>query len=131
MTWKLVLTTKEAIKQRFQETGVKVQPGECWEEPAYLNPDSIDYYQEHFFSLEYMRDWMGKRPPISVMLPSGQVWCIDQQASGMKSGWTVTGTIPVLTAAPSILVEGYHGFLQNGVLTDDLDGRSYPEPIKP
>lgn len=40
--------------------------------------------------------------------------------------WTRTGTPPTITASPSILTPRYHGFLQGGVLTDDLDRRSYP-----
>lgn len=59
-----------------------------------------------------------------VMLPDGLEWVIDGPA---KSGghWTRTGEPPKITASPSILTSKYHGFLREGVLTDDLDGRKY------
>lgn len=74
---------------------------------------------------EFTRDWEGKRPPICIALPgfkgSTVVWIPDQ-----KPGWTVTGEAPNLTVTPSINVEGvYHGFIQNGMITDDLEGRKY------
>lgn len=61
---------------------------------------------------------------LSVMTPGGP-WDIDwPSVSG--GGWTRTGTPPHVTASPSIHAVGkYHGFLQGGVLTDDLEGRSY------
>jgi hypothetical protein len=44
----------------------------------------------------------------------------------------IGGEGPTLTVAPSIQVsrrEGvtYHGHIQNGVLTDDCDGRTFPQ----
>jgi hypothetical protein len=73
----------------------------------------------------YTEQWLGKRMPIMVMLPDWSLWCIDQKSSNGE-GWTVVGNAPQVTASPSILVPRYHGFLQNGVLTPDLDGRTYP-----
>ncbi len=72
--------------------------------------------------------WTGDA--IQVVLPDGREWCITGPSSN-GGGWTVTGTMPAITASPSILVPGYHGFLQNGVLTDDLDGRTYPAGVRP
>lgn len=41
-------------------------------------------------------------------------------------GWTVTGDAPMITVSPSINVVGsYHGWIQNGVITDDCEGRKY------
>ena len=43
------------------------------------------------------------------------------------AGWTITGEPPHLTAHPSINVIGaYHGWLKDGVLSDDCEGRHYP-----
>lgn len=53
---------------------------------------------------------------ISVVCPDGGVWCIDDKASS-GGFWTREGTPPLLTVSPSIQTGGYHGHLQNGVLT--------------
>lgn len=57
--------------------------------------------------------------------PDGHDWCIDGPSSGDGPGWTRTGVPPMITVTPSILTPKYHGFLRDGVLTDDLDGRTY------
>jgi hypothetical protein len=57
-------------------------------------------------------------------LPDGSDWCIDGPSrSGGK--WTRTGEPPRLTVQPSIASPGYHGFLVDGVLSDDIEGRTY------
>ena len=53
---------------------------------------------------------------ISVICPDGSVWCIDDEATS-GGFWTREGTPPNLTVSPSIQTPGYHGHLQNGVLT--------------
>lgn len=74
-------------------------PGAMWNAdwllPAYAGPD-------------------GKS--LMVQTPGGP-WAID---SGAKGGgrWTRTGDAPRITARPSILMPGYHGFLTDGVLED-------------
>lgn len=40
-------------------------------------------------------------------------------------GWDVTGEPPNITVSPSIMDEHYHGWIKDGVLTDDTDGRTY------
>lgn len=59
-----------------------------------------------------------------LRLPDGTDWCIDGPANN-GPGWQRSGEPPLITATPSIASGRYHGFLQNGVLTDDLEGRSY------
>lgn len=73
-------------------------------------------------------DWIGPDGrSLSVMLPDCTAWLIDGPSrTGGK--WTRTGEVPHVTASPSIASAGYHGFLQNGVLTDDLEGRTYEVP---
>jgi hypothetical protein len=66
---------------------------------------------------------------VHVILPParGMVdeWHVDGRAvSGGR--WTRTGTPPRITVSPSILTDAYHGFLQNGVLTDSLPDRPMP-----
>lgn len=69
---------------------------------------------------------------LCVVTPAGYEWPIDAPArtkeGGVQkgNGWTRTGTPPMVTASPSIAQTGYHGFLQNGCLTDDCEGRTFP-----
>lgn len=58
-----------------------------------------------------------------VKLPGGHEWTAYGKSS-QGSPWTVTGTIPAITARPSIAAPTYHGWLTDGVLSDDLDRRS-------
>jgi hypothetical protein len=75
-----------------------------WLEPQMAGPDGIS---------------------LTMMLPDGYEWAIDGPATS-GGHWTRTGTPPHITARPSILSPGYHGWLTDGVLSDDLEGRSYP-----
>lgn len=78
-----------------------------------------------YLSIFYWRDWFGTRPPLFVQCP-GRVaaWCVDQKSNN-GDGWQVTGEPPNCTASPSIGMPAYHGWLRNGVLTDDVEGRAY------
>ncbi len=70
---------------------------------------------------------------LTVKLPSGSEWNMDRGRllNAAKKGrdfpqWTRTGEAPNVTAHPSINHVGqYHGWLKNGVLTDDCEGRTY------
>lgn len=65
---------------------------------------------------------------LTVQLPDGLPWCVDGPTSDCKDHdnrtghrcWTRTGdpgvVPPTVTATPSILTPGYHGFLTNGQL---------------
>lgn len=83
---------------------------------------------------EYRRDWAGKRPPLVVVVPAlskagYRLIPIDEHYTrpGETHGWTVTGQPPNVTCSPSINAIGdWHGWLQNGVLSDDVEGRTYP-----
>ena len=61
---------------------------------------------------------------LCMKLPDGREWMIDGPATG-GGKWTRAGVPPALTVTPSILSEGYHGFYTSGILTNDLDGRTY------
>lgn len=78
---------------------------------------------------DYYKANNAHRRPLFVILPSNALFCIDGQcwSNGEHyGGWTVTGEPQSITVSPSINVGGsYHGFLQNGVLTDDCEGRTY------
>lgn len=66
-----------------------------------------------------------------VRLPNGGIFDINSKSSTDHKPWDVTGEAPNITANPSIVhlgsahVKGWHGWLKNGVLTDDCEGRTY------
>ena len=92
-------------------------------------------------------DRAGRRWKNEVNLPVGAMWiCEESKTLGVKlpgicglnrfapnleynkHRWRVTGDPPNLTVTPSINSVGeYHGYLTDGVLSDDLDGRAYSE----
>lgn len=83
-------------------------------------------------SEEYYRDWYGKRPPLRVILPNGFIFNIDSPVTGKTTGWQVTGDPPNITLSPSVNYasgdpNGWHGYIQNGEITDDLEGRTYDD----
>lgn len=102
-------------------------PGDMYYDPDYLE---IKYYKERL-SPQYWREWADKRLPIVVILPNRETFCPDMKwgdgNGGYKdNGWTVTGEAPNITVSPSINCQGrYHGWLQNGVLSDDVEGRKF------
>lgn len=62
-----------------------------------------------------------------MILPGGAEWSPDLLSSESSQGWTTTGELPNITVHPSVHQIGrYHGFVTDGVLTDDLEGRTYP-----
>lgn len=66
---------------------------------------------------------------LCVKLPDGSEWMVDGPAAnapGKLPGWDRTGEPPLVTARPSIDSQGYHGWLTDGVLSADLEGRAYP-----
>jgi len=71
------------------------------------------------------------RAPIILWLPDTTAWCIDAVATGKTTGWEVDGVPPKMTAKPSIHTVTYHGYLVDGVLSDDLESRTYDEFGRP
>lgn len=61
---------------------------------------------------------------LTVALPDGTAWCVDgpssESTADQRRGWTRTGdpraVPPTVSATPSILTPGYHGFLTAGKL---------------
>jgi len=118
MPWQSFIAETKEDRQR---------PGAMWLDPTKPEVVAMLIADRDDLSVEYKRDWLGKRSPLVVRLPDGCAWCVDLVASNNRSGsgWTVTGDAPNITARPSIAVHGYHGWLTNGVLSDDLEGRRY------
>lgn len=70
------------------------------------------------------------RTGIRVKLPgySGQNRWDMEAFGGDGDTWNVSGEIPNVTATPSINCVGvYHGWVTNGVVTDDCDGRKFDD----
>lgn len=118
-------------------------PGAMWEAP---------WLVDHWATLEGIREprssdgasymssqWRNRClqegriiPPLIVKTPGGD-WVIMSSASngsvdadGRRSGWDWSGEPPRITARPSIGMSRYHGWLTDGVLSDDMEGRTYP-----
>ena len=86
--------------------------------------------REMHISEYYWANNAAKRKPIAVILPGKHYFCVDQMCysgtGGYSGGWTVTGDAPKITVHPSInYVGSYHGYLTDGVITDDVEGRSF------
>lgn len=94
--------------------------------------------RKYHLTEHYWRDNARNRKPLYVALPikwhdgstGVQLLLVDGQCydgqRGYYDGWTVTGTPPQISVHPSINMVGhYHGFIQNGVITDDYDGRKF------
>ncbi len=122
----LKLISKEEL-ERLKPNGLL--PGMAWYCPWLYDPSEPGDQLENramkmsgYLSRFYFEDWASKRPPICVVCPNGQHWLIDSKSSNGE-GWRVSGELPNITVSPSILIPGYHGFLQNGVFTADIEGR--------
>lgn len=83
---------------------------------------------------DYYKENNSKRQPLFVMLPGKNLFCVDQKcitAGGWKGGWIVNGTAPELTVYPAIHLQGlYHGWIRNGIITPDLEGRLFNDDGK-
>jgi hypothetical protein len=76
-------------------------------------------------SPDYLAHRVG-RPVLWVELPRSGAMCLDWMYQS-SNGWTRTGDPPNVSVTPSINCKGdYHGFLTNGVVSDDVEGRTYP-----
>lgn len=74
---------------------------------------------------QYLAGTIDRRPPLMVVLPNGDYFGVDSSISGETRGWQVAGEPPRITVSPSInCVGAWHGWLQDGVLSDDVEGRA-------
>lgn len=89
--------------------------------PWYLAKDDYisDYYKTN----------NNNRKPLFVLLPGKNIFLLDGKcwSNGKHyGGWQVTGIAPNITVTPSINIGGsYHGFLVNGIIGDDVEGRVF------
>lgn len=100
--------------------------GQDWPSPGvcYYAPEIAEHCTASY------REQRAHRAPIVVWCPGPAAFYVDRPAS-RGGGWEVIGDIqpvPTLTTMPSILHVGcYHGWLKDGVLSDDIDGHKYDE----
>lgn len=99
------------------------------------DPDSWKVEWPHFFATSeklspHYFQHNSHRLPLLVQLPGNVLWCVDSRIFNNGEwgdhGWTVTGAAPYITVSPSINIGGiYHGFLVDGVIGDDVEGRTF------
>lgn len=136
MPWncQLILDFERSSRSRCGENRVPV--GGLWFDPELVNKQNGEAGTFKKLSPNYYRMWHGKRPPLWVCLPGWNWWCIDTLPvpSLAGDGWMVTGVAPLITVSPSINFEGgYHGWITNGIVSDDCEGRKFNEngdPVK-
>lgn len=118
------------------------QIGDCW----YMPEHARSFFIEHQASQQYrhqlavakLTDAEPFRPPIVVQLPPGFPFFPDEfygrPDNTERNGWTVTGSIEdgSLVVSPSVNVIGtYHGWINGGVVSDDVEGRLFQEERDP
>lgn len=61
----------------------------------------------------------------TIRFPGGDDWLVFGPSSDGEK-WAITGEAPRFTAHPSIGIAGrYHGFLKDGIITPDVDGKKF------
>lgn len=64
-------------------------------------------------------------PSLCVVLPGKVIWHMHHEGTNGHR-WQITGEPPTITAHPSINYVGtYHGWVRDGVVSDDVDGRKF------
>lgn len=108
------------------------------EDPEDPDKDLDPWYWYRFFTARhklsdyYFQHNAAKRDPLLVWLPGRTLFCVDSKCwrNGQEfyGGWEVTGGAPNITVHPSIDIGGsYHGWLQNGVISDDVAGLKFDD----
>lgn len=119
MSWRLNL-----LKDNFNGYGLPKEPkvGDCWYFP---------FTGEKRIGSTYHTKYADKRQLIAIWMPGEWVWVPDSMAYSTElgyhgNGWKVEGLLPLITCSPSINAFGtYHGFVIDGSITDDCEGRKF------
>jgi hypothetical protein len=107
----------------------QVWPGECFHHIGMLTEDDRVGLSKQYLAIA------SQRPPLFIFTPGGW-WCPDQLAWNVKQrwhgpGWSIRGNFPRITITPSILFpDRYHGWVTDGALSNDIDGRRFAESGK-
>ena len=97
--------------------------GDMWAAPDWEHSNVLS---EGYKSLKI------SRPPLMVMLPNNTRFLIDRSVSEGGHGWQIVinnqlvdGQKLNITLSPSIHCVGkYHGYIKNGVITDDVNTKT-------
>lgn len=66
---------------------------------------------------------------VFITLPCGSAFPADGHHE-TADPWRVTGELPNISMQPSIRVHGgWHGFITDGVLSDDLEHKVFPQGV--
>lgn len=75
--------------------------------------------------------WIDPNGEWAVMLPGARAFHEKEQPTN-GAEWTCGGVPPNVSVSPSINYHGiYHGWLRDGVLSDDVEGRRYDAAGRP
>lgn len=131
----MAINDKAVADGFFRDDHRIMLPGTVWPEPFYYDPTGElvkngkrvmipDYKKGElgFLSSFYWRDWSDTRAPWCIVLPNGELWECDRKSNNGE-GWIITGEGLNISAWPSINAKGYHGWLKDGVFSDDVEGR--------
>jgi hypothetical protein len=130
MTWKLL---EISFPFNIGDGVTRQVPGTTWRVPlSFKVPHNkegltIGEANEPLLSPEFKAS--GRDFLIFIKLPGTDFgWCPDYCYGGNEHGWSVTGSLPAISINPSVNHEGiYHGWVQNGELSDDIEERQYDE----
>jgi hypothetical protein len=111
------------------ETGKEPRVGDMF----YMPSDWARRQPKNSWTPRYLAKPARGRRALMIVFPGPRWLCIDQRYFDFKNqggwygdGWAISGEPPRLTLSPSVnLASSYHGHLQNGTITDDLEGRRY------
>ncbi|MDE2467968.1 MAG: hypothetical protein KGL35_04315 [Bradyrhizobium sp.] len=104
------------------------------ENPIVENDDPVSAHWPWYLASperlsDFYRQRNSHRRPLLVVLPGKDLFLVDGKCwneKGMYGGWEVTGEAPLITVSPSINIVGfYHGWLRNGIISDDCEGRKF------
>lgn len=121
MSWRIVY---------HEQRPENVKVGDMWPAPwlLYDREPSTFFFSDDFIAR--IKSGECVRSPLIVRLPGNADFCVDgppfQDGRRQPGGWTVTGEPHAITVYPSINIRGvYHGWIREGVITDDCEGRRY------
>lgn len=128
MTWPCRLLDKCPLDVHGWPDLSAMQIGDMY----FIDAPEAELREKYQLSDYYWTNNVRNRKPLMIVLPWGngerlskQFFSVDGKCysgeKGYYGGWTVTGTPPAITVAPSInIVSSYHGFVQNGIVGDPL-----------
>lgn len=124
MSWPCKLIVLTDVERELHGMPTVPNVGDMWLTP--MTP-----HREPQVGSNYLKDWKGKRDLICVYMPGGWIWMPDLMAYSGElgrhgNGWKVHGEPPCITCEPSINACGiYHGYIRDGVITEDVEGRRF------